>query len=419
MAQRPLRSLVGMLRRAAGSEGEPTDGELLRLYYERSDQDAFARLVARHGPLVLGVCRRVVGDHHHAEDAFQATFLVLAGRASRLAAAESVAGFLHEVALRVGRKQRARLARASRRDREAALSRPESVAPPEEGLDEELLRLPAGYREALTLCYLRGLSLEEAAKALGCTFDALRGRLHRGKQLLRERLRLEPPVLTPVAPPAGLCEKTLDGLAAPGPVVSYLARGVLVSTSLSRAAWALSVAALLAVVAPLALSLGGERPARRGPAENAAPPAAKPKDGRKKAKRAEADPEPPAPPRVRELKVKEIPLALGDFNGVRVFSTAEEAERAGKASTFDVLLVLRAASKQVQFGREVLVAVGHRHDGPPLVVRYRVDGKKRQVEFFCQMPKMSNDDVLDDTLKIAGGFFAVPAGTKVKWAGAK
>jgi hypothetical protein len=119
------------------------------------------------------------------------------------------------------------------------------------------------------------------------------------------------------------------------------------------------------------------------------------------------------------LKVKEIPLALGDFKGARVFSTAEEAAKAGKASTADVLEALRAASKQVQFGREVLVAVGHRHDGPPQVVKYRIDGKKRQVEFYCETPKMSNEGVVDDTLKIAGGFFAVPAGTKVKWAGAK
>src|SRR5262249_13504261 len=183
---------------------DPSDGELLRRFSERRDQDAFARLVARHGPLVLGVCRRLLGDHHHAEDAFQACFLVLADRAARLAGASCVAGFLHEVAVRVGRKARARLARAARRDREAGLRRAAALTPPEPRRAEGPRRRPAPSRDALTLCYLRGLSPDEAAVALGCTADGLRGRLHRGKQLLRDRLRREPPSLPPVALPAGL-----------------------------------------------------------------------------------------------------------------------------------------------------------------------------------------------------------------------
>src|SRR5262249_3674365 len=149
-------------------------------------EEAFARLVGRHGPLVFGVCRRLLGDHHHAEDAFQACFLVLANRAPTLVGAASVAGWLHGVAVRVGRKARTRLARAARRDQEASSRRMEAIEPPEAvGLDEEIARLPAAYRDALSLCYLQSRPLEEAAATLGCSADALRGRLHRGKQLLR------------------------------------------------------------------------------------------------------------------------------------------------------------------------------------------------------------------------------------------
>src|SRR5262249_41237224 len=269
-----------MLRRAAGPD-DPTDGELLRRFSERRDQDAFARLVGRHGPLVLGVCRRILGDHHHAEDAFQACFLVLADRAARLAGASCVAGFLHEVAVRVGRKARVRLARAARRDREAGLRRAEAVTPEVLGLDEELRRLPAAYRDALTLCYLRGLSLEEAAAALGCTADGLRGRLHRGKQLLRDRLRREPPALPPVAPPAGLCEATLGARAAPGPAALHLAKGVIWSMSMTRIIWPLAAVALLAVTVPVALLAGDRLSPRREAAQNVVKvPAEKPKGDR-------------------------------------------------------------------------------------------------------------------------------------------
>src|SRR5262249_50510349 len=279
---------------------DPSDGELLRRFSERRDQDAFARLVARHGPLVLGVCRRILGDHHHAEDAFQACFLVLADRAARLAGASCVAGFLHEVAVRVGRKARVRLARAARRDREAGLRRAEAVTPEVLGLDEELRRLPAAYRDALTLCYLRGLSLEEAAAALGCTADGLRGRLHRGKQLLRERLRREPPTLPPVALPTGLCEATLGALSAPGPAALHLAKGVIWSMSLTRMIWPLAAVALLVIAVPVTLLAAGHLSPPRKAAQSGdvvqKPPAEKPEadrheDGPKKDQAKEKDKE--------------------------------------------------------------------------------------------------------------------------------
>src|SRR5262249_45901339 len=278
-----------MLRRAAGPD-DPTDGELLRRFSERRDQDAFARLVGRHGPLVLGVCRRILGDHHHAEDAFQACFLVLADRAQRLAGAGCVAGFLHEVAVRVGRKARARIARSARRDRGAGLRRVEAVTPQEHGLDEELRRLPAAYRDALTLCYLQGLSLQEAAAALGCTADGLRGRLHRGKQLLRDRLRREPPALPPVAPPAGLCEATLGALSAPGLDAVHLAKGVIWSMSLMRFVWPLIAVALLAVAVPVAVFAGSRLSPPREAAQNTVPVPKPPPEEKPKADKLDEKP---------------------------------------------------------------------------------------------------------------------------------
>jgi RNA polymerase sigma factor (sigma-70 family) len=169
------------------------DRELLRAFTDRDDQRAFAELVLRHGPLVLGVCRRVLGDGPDADDAFQAAFLVLAKKAGAVGRPEAVANWLYGVALRCAR--RARVALAARRARERPL--PEvAVAPSAEAdwadvrpvLDEEIGRLPDKLRAALVLCELQGLERGEAAARLRVPAGTLSSRLARAKDALRQRL---------------------------------------------------------------------------------------------------------------------------------------------------------------------------------------------------------------------------------------
>jgi RNA polymerase sigma factor (sigma-70 family) len=180
-----------------GVVGSLSDEELLDRYLARRDEpaeDAFAELVQRHGPMVLGVCRRILGDAHAAEDAFQATFLILARKAAMVVRREKVAGWLYIVAVRTAREARARAAR--HRAREKHVSRPITVEPPDEEfpdeqraiVDEELARLPARYRDPLVLCELEGLSRPEAARRLGIPEGTLSSRLARGKDRLRVRL---------------------------------------------------------------------------------------------------------------------------------------------------------------------------------------------------------------------------------------
>jgi RNA polymerase sigma factor (sigma-70 family) len=182
-----LASFLAQVPPAAG-----TDAELLTRFARHRDEAAFAVLVERHGPMVLGVCRRVLGDAHAAEDAFQAAFLVLARKAATLPRPEAVAGWLYGVARRVALDSRtaapvplpAEPSVSQRPDPLAELTGREILAV----LEEEVGRLPADYRLPVVLCCLEGLSLEEAAARLACSTGALRGRLERGRTRLRERL---------------------------------------------------------------------------------------------------------------------------------------------------------------------------------------------------------------------------------------
>lgn len=171
------------------------DGDLLALFARTRDAAAFAELVRRHGPLVLGVCRRVTGNVHDAEDAFQASFLVLAQKAGSLTNAALVGNWLYGVAFRVAR--RAQRAAARRRAREVTVpTMPDPPAPdaraavPELGpiLDEELAALAEHHRDAIVLCDLRGLSREAAAEALGVPEGTLSSRLANGRKKLAARL---------------------------------------------------------------------------------------------------------------------------------------------------------------------------------------------------------------------------------------
>jgi RNA polymerase sigma factor (sigma-70 family) len=193
---------------------ELADAELLHQYDGVRDEAAFAELVRRNGPLVLRTCRHVLGDTTAAEDAFQATFVLLARKARQLPRTGSLAGWLHTVALRTARD--VRRADSRRRLREQACPAPPPPPAPandimwrevRERLDAELAALPETYRVPLALCYLQELTYEEAARQAGCSVGALRGRLERGKELLRKRLAryglpLAAPILVLGRPPA-------------------------------------------------------------------------------------------------------------------------------------------------------------------------------------------------------------------------
>jgi RNA polymerase sigma factor (sigma-70 family) len=180
-----------------GVVGSFGDEQLLERFLARRDEaaeEAFAELVRRHGPMVLGACRRILRDAHEAEDAFQATFLVLARKAAAVVRREKVASWLYCVAVRTANEARVRAAR--RRAREERVSTPIHVEPPNDGfpdelrqiLDEELARLPSRHRGPLVLCELEGLSRPEAARRLGIPEGTLSSRLARAKVRLRDRL---------------------------------------------------------------------------------------------------------------------------------------------------------------------------------------------------------------------------------------
>lgn len=190
-----LVPLLHHLRRLSGVESE-SDAARLDRFARLGDQRAFAALVDKHGPMVLRVCRRVLGDAQAAEDATQATFLVLARKATAIGRTDALAGWLHGVARRVALKARAGLAprgqplRAAdvpadkHSDPLADLSVRELLAI----IDEEVDRLPSEYRLPVLLCCLEGISQDEAARRLGWTPGSVKGRLERGRKRLHARL---------------------------------------------------------------------------------------------------------------------------------------------------------------------------------------------------------------------------------------
>jgi RNA polymerase sigma factor (sigma-70 family) len=196
MATSQLSEVMHQLRSSVllQDEADLTDGQLLERFVRRRDEAAFAALVCRHSPMVLGVCRRVLGNLHDAEDALQATFLVLVRKAASVVPRELVANWLYGVAYQTA--LRVKVANARRRAREkqvTAMPEPEA-APPDPWpdlrplLDQELSRLPDKYRVPILLCDLEGKTHQEAARQLGWPVGTLSGRLARGRKRLADRL---------------------------------------------------------------------------------------------------------------------------------------------------------------------------------------------------------------------------------------
>jgi RNA polymerase sigma factor (sigma-70 family) len=214
----PLGSFLHHFRRrvAPPAAGGVTDGDLLLRFAHDRDEDAFAALVDRHGPLVLGVCRRVLPDPNDADDAFQATFLVLARKAGAIGQPERLANWLYGVAFRVARKARANAARRRARQQQVpAMQAPEPDREAERDelcrvLDDEVRRLPDRFRAPLVLCYLQGKTREEAAAQLGWSVGAVKGMLERGRLRLRARLARRGVVMAEAALAAVLSEGALS-----------------------------------------------------------------------------------------------------------------------------------------------------------------------------------------------------------------
>ena len=222
MANARSSDLLGQVRTlfGAGTVTGLSDAELLERFTSRSAsavegtraaEAAFEVLVARHGPMVLGVCRRALADPAEVEDAFQATFLVLVRRAGSVRVGDSLGRWLYGVSRRVAAKARARSQRARFRTIPLEVEPPaQETAADQAGvlaaLDDELSRLPAKYRAPVLLCHLEGLSHAEAADRLHWPVGTVSGRLSRARGLLKDRM-----VRRGVAPTVGSLGVLLAG----------------------------------------------------------------------------------------------------------------------------------------------------------------------------------------------------------------
>jgi RNA polymerase sigma factor (sigma-70 family) len=186
-----LRDLGRLFRKGTIPSG---DKALLESFLTDRDETAFEEIVARHGPMVLGACRRLLGNPHDADDAFQATFLLLVRRAGQLRDADRLGPWLYGVAIRVAAKARAREARRRRGLKAVSVDLASPSTPAFELhdirpiLDAELSKLSTRHRDVLVLCLLEGLTAEEASQHLSCPLGTVKSRLARGREALRGRL---------------------------------------------------------------------------------------------------------------------------------------------------------------------------------------------------------------------------------------
>ena len=285
-----------------------SDGQLLELFVTRRDEAAFTALVERHGPMVQRVCVEVLGDYHDAQDAFQATFLVLARQASSIRCRDSLASWLYGVALRVSACARAASRRRRNHERNWAEQRQDHASREETSLESlgprlhaELGRLPERFRTAVVLCYLEGRTYEEAARVLCCPVGTIKSRLATARQRLRRRLgrfemdsragseRREGPIEpAPVAVPAQLVETTIAGaighsvVTAAAKLAASAMRAMLMSKLKFATILLVAAGSLSGLVIPLVAAHVGEGTAgasvgrhtsRREPRPGGAPPA--------------------------------------------------------------------------------------------------------------------------------------------------
>jgi RNA polymerase sigma factor (sigma-70 family) len=272
--------------------GGLTDGQLLGRFLDGREEAAFTALVRRHGPMVLGVCRRVLGNVHDAEDAFQATFLVLARKAASVLQREAVGSFLYAVAYRTALRARACAVRRRATERQVQDMPHPEVAPAEardwqELLDEALAGLPEKYRVAVVLCDLEGRTRREAARQLRLPEGTLSSRLATARRMLAQRLArrglalsggaLAAALAEGAAPavPASLVRATVQAavLVAAGKAAAVTAPAALLMNEVLKAMFLTKLKIAAAVIVTVALGAGGFVYRAAG---EAAPPVAKP-----------------------------------------------------------------------------------------------------------------------------------------------
>ena len=279
--------LIGDLERIfAGKAVPPADRVLLDGFVSHRDETAFEALVIRHGPMVRGICRRILPDAQDVDDAFQATFLVLFLKARRIGDADRLSPWLFGVATRVARKARVRAARRQAR-LESGVVPVATIAPTRDPdrfdlpplLDAEIARLPTKLRNAVVLCLVEGTTPDEASRRLGCPVGTVKSRLARGRATLRARLTrrgVTPAValaaldqITPAPLTGALIHATLAASRAPTitPTLLTLTRGV-TPAMITRST---AVAALL--LGGVVLAGGGWASHRMKSFGQAAPPA--------------------------------------------------------------------------------------------------------------------------------------------------
>lgn len=302
MAGKRAAVLGRVIRSVAGGESPATDRELLRRFARDGDQEAFQALVERHAGMVLGVCRRALPTVQDAEDACQATFLVLANKAKGGRWQESVANWLYATARKVAHNARVAAERRAKRETGAAV--PEAVEPVDRMTGRELLAaldaalddLPPHYREPLVLCYLEGLTRDQAAARLGVPLATLHTRIDRGRKRLHAVLTkagcalgaglLALAVTSPAgASPPRLVRSILSAASGGAPAaVGELAKGVAVNGALNKAMLILS--ATVAVTA-MGFGFGAWQSSAAGRSPEAGPPA-QPRQATERATRIEA-----------------------------------------------------------------------------------------------------------------------------------
>jgi RNA polymerase sigma factor (sigma-70 family) len=275
-------SVIEHIRRVVGDGAGLRDAELLGRYVDRRDEAALAALVNRHGPMVWGVCRRLLG-HYDAEDAFQATFIVLVRKASSIAHGEAVGNWLYGAAHQTALQ--ARRSAARRRAREVQVTEmPDAEAPQERWadlqplLDEELSRLPDHYRTVIVLSDLEGRTRKEVAAQLGCPEGTVASRLVRARAMLAKRLTQRglalsggalAAVLSQNAASAGVPASVLfstikaanlfaAGQAVISSKVAALAEGVLKAMLLNKLKPALAVLVVVAMVGLISFGMATE-----------------------------------------------------------------------------------------------------------------------------------------------------------------
>ncbi len=271
---RHLRGIVACQRHR-----EDSDEHLLHAFTAHRDESAFAVLVRRHGPMVLHVCRRVLGHQQDAEDAFQATFLVLARNAVSLRNKSALASFLHGTAYRIALT--AKRSATRRRKHEGQASARSSVNPPDELLwhevrtllDEEIARLPEIYRSVFVLCCLENLSQEEAGRRLGLKERTVSNRLAEARKRLQQRLTRRGVELsallaattvateTASALPAALLAKMSEGAVAPAVTALVEAGSAILSVSKAKVATVILLAVSLLGAAACGFALSRKPPA--------------------------------------------------------------------------------------------------------------------------------------------------------------